>query len=234
MREQKILDEHKASEPWSWQGIHANQFVFMGLIALMLYPAFYLLSGNWGEAGLVVGLIVAFCLEHSAKAQTALRKRISAEQDSEWMIVINDVPVGTIQDTHYAKIRLNVFMDSRVYLLQALNIMRVFLGRIVFSLYINIPAIVFWVFIALYIADSNNLNKILELFQKVSSKDILQYLEFFSLMLYCFLLISIGFYRMIGIEKFGLKNCFSEEIDKRVRKYCNVVADGKIHLQNVD
>jgi hypothetical protein len=51
-----------------------------------------------------------------------LQTRLSEKRDMKWMVRVNDIPVGELDDEHIARISLDALLDARNYVAQAAHV----------------------------------------------------------------------------------------------------------------
>lgn len=73
-----------------------------------------------------------------------LRERATQKGGVQWHVEINQVHCGTINDTELARIRLEVFGDTRIYLLQGLAWL-IELAKMLAQFLLALPTALFWV-----------------------------------------------------------------------------------------
>ncbi|ENE6639025.1 hypothetical protein ABNR98_004434 [Salmonella enterica] len=198
------------------------------LSILITYPLFAIFFG-WFFSGIMIITWICILIVKLPSHLNELTSRMITESDRTWDIEINRVKVGTIKDSHYATIRLNAFANKKCYYAQAINIYSVIFNIFIYCCKI-IPLIIFWIGVIYAMLSPNSLDTITAISHmtpnevKQVSGIIWDYCSLIMLMI-----IAFHYFRSLKLQ-FGFRNCFSEEIVLKLRKYCQTATVGEIIL----
>lgn len=210
-----------------------QSLVLQALVALPLYLALHVITGNWLIAGALAGMLVAFGNQQRRNYVLNLRKRFSEPKPVEWTVNINDVKVGTISDSELAAINLQVLKKPRNYAAQISNS-----GRVIFRVfdycYAAIPVTVFWIAVALAIASPEIFYEIVTGIQKSGAAAIAAAAVAGFKFLGLLMVMVLAGHVIFGFSRFGFINHFAQATNEIVRKRCGVPTEGNMVLVRED
>lgn len=141
-------------------------------------------------------------------------------------VIINDVTVGEISDDELNEIQSLGFVDKRIYIKQAMNTLWVIFKGFD-TLLLTLPAMVFWLFIAIAVFNPEAIAEFIAHVQKTpiqtvikEALDILLTFWFLGWMLQCVILKRVP----------GFSNKFREATFSEIRRKLDLRLDGQIRL----
>lgn len=158
--------------------------------------------------------------------------------DVVWQVVLNDVPVGNIDDAQYASILKNCLYNPGLYWKQTLNMGRVLLNVVLYG-YKAIPIGMFWIAVAMAVLIPDAFAQMMQSFQTLDALGTAALLtQAVSTMASGLVLVGVWYFFSIflmGTTKnaslFGFQNCFDEAAAKAIRQHCAVPAEGVLELR---
>lgn len=211
----------------SWKGMKESRYR-MAAFWLTYLPMWWFFGSPYLAGPAALALLFAADHMH-AKYMRALAARIEAKDSFAWDVEVNQVKVGSIPDADYALIRHRVFSDVRVYVAQAVNLLRVALNSFDYC-YRAIPLGIFWVGVALAIFSPETISSVLAALQHATPSDMRNAVGTAGSMLAIMMMVSVAFHWMFGLSRFGFINRFDDAVGRAVRKHCGVAAEGSIVL----
>ena len=163
------------------------------------------------------------------KHDASLTKRIEADDQITFDVLMNGVKVGSVTDAEYATMERFVFRDLYVSVQQSFfNVVRIAFS-VLDKLILTVPVMCFWgaLFVAIYEPESfSEITR--EILNTTVSQLPLAIRPILSVVVSVFVLtvIVIGF---LG-ARFGYRNYYREAIDRRLRFHCETPAEGTICL----
>jgi hypothetical protein len=205
---------------------------FLGLIAALFFTGLYGPPQNgWCFLTVVVVLTAIFGVGFSVLAgryDAKLTQRIATPTASSWDVVLNDVKLGSVTDAEYAEIQQRVFRDGRVAGEQFLNLLHVALraaGRFV----LLIPFLFFWAAIALFLFSPDSVSTVVQVLQKGDPVMLAKTTEAFLRLVFTVMAMAMLITSVCGLD-FGFRDCYSEGINRRLRRHFKTHATGNMHL----
>lgn len=211
----------------SWSRIKGLRYEIAAFIPL--YIVLSVALSSWYIGGAFAGAIVTILRNLRDRYISALTTRIESKADVLWDVKVNDVMVGTINDADYAAMRLRAFNDPRIYIAQAMNLLRVAYNSFEYC-FRAIPLGVFWIGVALAVFSPDTISSVLADLQKATVGDIQHAVSMAGSVLVLMMTLSVAFHWAFGLSRFGFVNRFDEAIGTSVRKHCTVAAEGSIVL----
>lgn len=196
------------------------------VIVLMVYPLTYLITGNWFFAGCVSGVLSGLLTLIRDRYIQSLQRRILKIDNIDWDVTLNGVKIGTMKDSHYAQIKLQVHNDHRNYIAQAFNMGKVVLKSID-CLYLNIPIAVFWLLIGVALISPETFSSIYIEAQKAKPDAIVSVLKAGAQAFGLFSIVIVFLAATIG-ARFGYVNCFDKATTTALRTHFHQAAEGDI------
>ena len=194
----------------------------LGAITALTVILVPLMGTAGGVLAGVVGTVLALQRRFHLDRLDARSKASNPAND--WDVESGGVAVGKISDSDYARICHQVYGDWTRYLLQVREILRMSF-RMIDSLLIVIPAIVFWCVVGMAMAAPDMLVTIIRDVGAASLGEVISAMKpFMSL----FILTTIGVAPFFG--RFRPVNVFHEEIIEQVRRHVGVAACGRLTL----
>jgi hypothetical protein len=216
-------------ESLSWSRLKELRLGYDLAAFFPLYILFSWFFTDWLAGGAFAGLAVAAARELHSRYAQALAARVEANEGPAWDVEVNQVAVGTITDGDYALIRLRVFSDVRVYISQALNVLRVAVNSFDYC-YRAVPLGIFWIGIALAVFSPETIGSVVTALRAATAANIKEAVSTASTALAVMMVLSVGLHWAFGVSRFGFINRFGEAIGTAVRKHCGVAAEGSIVL----
>lgn len=198
------------------------------VIILMVYPLTYLITGDWFFAVCVSGVLSGLLTLIRDRYIQSLQKRILKIDNIDWDVTLNGVKIGTMKDSHYAQIKLQVLNDHRNYIAQVFNMGKVVLKAIDY-LYLNIPIAVFWLLIGIALISPETLSSIYIEAQKTKPDEIASVLKVGAQAFGLFSVVILFFVAMIG-ARFGYVNYFDKATTTALRTHFHQAAEGDISM----
>ena len=160
----------------------------------------------------------------------SLRYRTSAASGmGPWLVQMNDVEVGRVEDADYAQMRLDVANDPRVYFAQLGNVIRGAFN-VLSSGYTAVPIFAFWVLLALAVVSPTTLVDWLATERALSPSELAASITTGATLLATSLLLTVVFCQVLGLSSFGFTNCFNAAVGRLVRQRLGVMAAGNLVL----
>jgi len=176
----------------------------------------------------VMGLLVLLGGIHIKKYLVQLRGRMAGDQALTWVVSMNDVEIGTITDAQYATMWQSVLFDRQVLLEQFLNFVKVAWVITCKTFYV-VPFIFFWLVVFAALSDPESYTAIMQDLLKADAAPI----RLMVIICISFAVVAHAFAAVLG-DMCGFKNHYDAAMHRRVRLFCNVVAEGYIRLQRED
>jgi hypothetical protein len=151
----------------------------------------------------------------------------------EWDVQVNEVKVGTYSDANYARLRMEVFTDHRVYIAQLAN-----LGwcasKILDSLFVGLPVSFFWVVVLSVVVVPDQAIDVLRQLQTLTPAQIVvgvqSVLWIVPVIAFLYVFVSV----MATGAKFGFVNRFAERCDESLRRIKGVPTVGRMSLMRYE
>lgn len=187
------------------------------------------LLGSPFVMGVFAALIVIGGNEVRLRYIGALDRRMTAVDGPVWDIELNQVKVGMISDGEYAAIRRKCFSDQRLYVAQALNLLRVGLNAFDYC-YRAIPLGLFWVIAAVATFSPDTIATVLAELHKAGPDAIQGAVGNAARLLVLVMFMAVFAHWVLGLSRFGYIDRFDEATGAALRKHCKVAAEGSIVL----
>ncbi|HFX1228566.1 TPA: hypothetical protein ACV5IO_005628 [Pseudomonas aeruginosa] len=175
-----------------------------------------------------LAFVFGYGLERKRKGFLA---RIAEDRPTAYTVILNDVQVGTLRDAEYARMQLAVMDDIRVFGAQVLNAGRVILNM-AGKLLVAVPFVVFWLFAGAALFSPESFTDSVASLKNADPQALLGAIR---TMLHVALMVSTltaGVMLVMG-QSFGFKNLYAAAIHSRLRRHCNMPAEGDIVLVGV-
>jgi hypothetical protein len=206
-------------------------------------------STNWGTTAflvcLTIGLFAALSAIGHLTVRTALvaigatalidigrrmkiselQTRLSEKRDMKWMVRVNDIPVGELDDEHIARISLDALLDARNYVAQATHVTK-FLIRFALVLFIAVPCSLVWIGAASALFAPAALASALH---SISGADLSNMMSTLGMIVLEFSTIFFGTW-IVFAGRIGFKDAFAEDRSRRLRVMTNTSAVGSVTL----
>jgi hypothetical protein len=174
-----------------------------------------------GAAGTILAMQLRFYL-------ASLDARIThRQQDIEWTVACNGVPVGSISDAEYAGICRRVYGNWRLYWLQARAYSRPFI-RLVAGIFTGIPLLAFWGAVGVLLAAPEVFAATMHELSKMTASQTAATLKAMSPAV---ALYACGIAAAIGI--FRTTNEFDQATAAEIGQHLGVVVYGRLSLISV-
>jgi hypothetical protein len=171
-------------------------------------------------AGLL--LLIAFFADVARKAEAR------DDGDGTWEVMLNGVSVGTISGAAYVAIKRDVYRDPRNALDQAANVGSAGV-TILRKHFIGVPVTLFWCALAIKLGMPDAGAKFFDALAHATRPELAAAVGP-MLLLYVFCLaLVLGGAVSFGAD-LGLRNCYSEAINARLRLHCKTPAVGDLQL----
>lgn len=212
----------------NWKDLQPGEIVAGASVAAVVVLVIGMLS-NW-----LVGATCGLASWYSVvvlhrRCVSDLTDRAASADGVMWNIVLNGVKVGTISDEDYAVIRLKVLTDWRNYIAQLLNLGRVAM-RILISLFIALPALVFWCAVVVTFFTPDALAYILIELRAATPTQITDATRVAMHVLALLGIMTIGFNAIRG-ERYGYVDQYGEVTTLLLRRHIGVAANGTLVLE---
>lgn len=212
----------------NWKDLDRGDLI-SGFFAAAIFVGVFGVLNNW-LSGFLFGLITFYATATTRHVYVAaLRKRVDSTDSVIWDVLLNDVKVGTIPDSHYAAIRLKVFTDLRNYVSQMLN-----LGCVAMCianwLFIALPITVFWCVIAAVIVAPDTLAIVMNELRSATSAQLGDYARMCIWMLVFVGVLSAFVNASLTGARYGFVNRFSEDTNRSLRHRLHIAAEGDLEL----
>lgn len=208
------------------------------LNALMAVIAALVSICLFGTYGGVLGLLTVVVLAAAFgaginyltnKHEARLRKRIEADVQITFDVLMNGVKVGSVTDAEYATMERFVFRDLYVSVQQSFfNVVRIAFS-VLDKLIIAVPVMCFWgfIFVAVYAPESFS-----EISRELLNADVTQLSSEIRPILSVVVSVAVLTVFVMGFlgARFGYRNYYREAIDRRLRFHCETPAEGTICL----
>lgn len=217
---------HQLREAVTWEsvkGLRHHLVVFL----LVLLPLWWLIGSHFLALFLAAAFMLV-CDYFQAKFITALKVRTTSKNTRTWVMLVNRVQVGFIEDVKYAQIQYKVFSDPNVYFKQAFNLVYVLSKMLSYSLRGMVESL-FGLAIVLALFSPENWVNAVSAIQNATADSVQNTALGFTplFLIFAIMLCSIRF--ALG-SAFGFVNYFDDAICKGIRKHCGVAAKGSITL----
>ena len=163
---------------------------------------------------------------HSLSVRS-LVARVEAKDGPLWDVKVNDVAVGTIPDADYASIRLGVLCNVRIYVAQAMNLLRVAVNVLEGSI-LAIGRGILWIGVCLVVFSPETISSVLSALEGATADDVRHAVSMAAPVI--IMAISVG--NAVSQSRFGFIDRFDEATGNAIRKYCSVAAEGSIVLSS--
>lgn len=173
--------------------------------------------------------LAGFVFHALIRYNNALESRINAGGDGpEWLVQVNGVTVGQINDSDHAAIRRTVFLDARTYAAQLLNLGNVAI-RAVDYLFLAIPLSAFWLVIGCFFFSPETFSEAAWALQNMTTPQAVSAVPILLRILAMVSIMVIVFHVVFG-RGFGFVNRFEQECSARVRRFVECPAEGNVSL----
>ena len=178
-----------------------------------------------GIVGWVSALLVGTLATIGYRVRMAeFQTRVEAKEGGQWSVEIDGISVALLDDRQYAMTCLSVYGDVRLHVKQLLALSAPFI-KMVEILLKTIPAVTFWVVLAMLLVSPNTMQETLVELSKINAADLAQFIKATGpglFMFYALLMLAIGAVRF--------HNVFDEVIAYRVRRHTGITANGRMSL----
>nr|CAC79177.1 hypothetical protein 25.6 kDa [uncultured bacterium] len=209
-------------------------------IAAVASVTFNLLTTDYSERGalsMVLSLVLSAALSGlfvlgvqllAARHAETYKRRITENKPTTWKVWLNNVPIGTLSDSEYAAVQLEVFQDARPFLGQLANTAHValtFAGKLL----VAVPLFLFWLFVGAAIVTPESCTETLHALQTASTADVQAFVRLLMTTIATAAIIFVGLMIIVG-SRFGFKNHFAAAVADRLRERFNTPAQGDVFV----
>ncbi|HHW2631433.1 TPA: hypothetical protein ACUUA8_005248 [Pseudomonas aeruginosa] len=175
-----------------------------------------------------LAFVFAYGLE---RKREGFRVRVAEDRPTTYTVILNDVQVGTLRDAEYARMQLAAMDDLRVFVAQVLNIARVVLNM-AGKLLVAVPFIVFWLFAGAALFSPESFTDSVASLKNADPQALLGAVRTMLSVAFTVSTLTAGLMLLMG-QSFGFKNLYAAAIHGRLRRHCNMPAEGEIVLVGV-
>lgn len=214
----------------TWHEVAGAAAVLLLLLPLaLIHPEpvqglfLWLLAGAW---------VTRLIRLHLERYRSALRTRAATISSPRWSIAINDVPVATLSDAHYAALRLDAFNDPRLYLYQAVTHCQQLAGTLLHVLYYALPGFLLWGAVVLAVVEPEVFATSLRELGKLSAQDAARLIGQSLptvLAIACGVSLFVWQLKLMGAPSM-LLNRFEDAVQLRIRQLFRVPAEGSLTM----
>lgn len=181
-------------------------------------------------AGGLVGFVVALVTAIGRQRQrAALQARIDNPAALHWDVVVNNVRVGALSDAHYARLEKAVLDDWRLYLAQAVNLVKVVV-RTAEMLIFAVPVTLFWLGLAMAVFDPTDAAAVVQGLRTASPGEIVAVVAHWAPAGLIWAVVLMSMFALLASPRLGYENKFQAELGEAVRRRLRVVAVGRMML----
>jgi hypothetical protein len=205
---------------------------FLGLIFALFITAMCGLPQNgWCCLAVILGLAVVFggglhVVAHHYDDK--LNRRIAQATSQRWVVVLNDVKLGTVSDAEYAAMQQRVLRDGRVAGEQFLNLCHVAL-RIVSRLFVLVPFVLFWTAVVFYLTSPDTVASVILAAQKADVTMIASAARMLFQWVSVFASSALVVMAASGLD-IGVRDCYSIAVHRELRRHFKTPALGEMRL----
>ncbi|HBP5913461.1 TPA: hypothetical protein L5732_005274 [Pseudomonas aeruginosa] len=175
-----------------------------------------------------LAFVFAYGLE---RKREGFRVRVAEDRPTTYTVILNDVQVGTLRDAEYARMQLAAMDDVRVFVAQVLNVARVVLNM-AGKLLVAVPFIVFWLFAGAALFSPESFTDSVAALKNADPQALLGAVRTMLSVAFTVSTLTAGLMLLMG-QSFGFKNLYAAAIHSRLRRHCNMPAEGEIVLVGV-
>lgn len=210
-----------------WQYLRKNPYLGPSLIGMNLVLS-WLTHGSMLIA-LIVSVVIGACWSAFDLYLQRLKNRISAKEGPLWIVHVNDVEVGQIEDRHYAAIQLQAYKDARIYMAQGINVASVFFNGL-WAILRVVPTLAFWLSIAAMVIAPAEVAQAIKSLQEATTQDLAHWLESFGAVSMGLMAMTLCVLWAINPSSLGGVDHFEAFINSALRRHCRVPAQGTVSL----
>lgn len=168
-----------------------------------------------------LAFVFAYGLE---RKREGFRVRVAEDRPTTYTVILNDVQVGTLRDAEYARMQLAAMDDLRVFVAQVLNMA----GKLL----VAVPFIVFWLFAGAALFSPESFTDSVASLKNADPQALLGAVRAMLSVAFTVSTLTAGLMLLMG-QSFGFKNLYAAAIHSRLRRHCNMPAEGEIVLVGV-
>ncbi|QPN17990.1 hypothetical protein I5U70_32775 (plasmid) [Pseudomonas aeruginosa] len=188
-----------------------------------------------GTVALIFAALAFLVIYRLRRKREEFQARIAEDRPTTYTVILNDVQVGTLRDAEYARMQLAAMDDLRVFVAQVLNVARVVLNM-AGKLLVAVPFIVFWLFAGAALFSPESFTDSVASLKNADPQALLgavrTMLSLAFTVSFTVSTLTAGLMLLMG-QSFGFKNLYAAAIHSRLRRHCNMPAEGEIVLVGV-
>ncbi|WP_319718868.1 hypothetical protein [Pseudomonas aeruginosa] len=184
-----------------------------------------------GTVALIFAALAFLVIYRLRRKREEFQARIAEDRPTTYTVILNDVQVGTLRDAEYARMQLAAMDDLRVFVAQVLNVARVVLNM-AGKLLVAVPFIVFWLFAGAALFSPESFTDSVASLKNADPQALLGAVRTMLSLAFTVSTLTAGLMLLMG-QSFGFKNLYAAAIHSRLRRHCNMPAEGEIVLVGV-
>ncbi len=166
------------------------------------------------------------------KRDAHLVKRMEDTAPAVWDVRMSGVSIGAVTDAQYASMQRHAFHDKRNAAAQLLNMAHVLL-TVLRAVFIGTPLTIFWLMVMLALFKPQALTDIVQGFHQAGAAAAGACVLALLPIGVSLTVTALIFMSMWGFS-FGYRNRYGEEVNRMLRRHCNMPAEGDVHLWQGD
>lgn len=159
----------------------------------------------------------------------SLKKRVQQVNPAQWIVHVNDVRVGQINDAQYAAIQLAAYTSPFIWARQIANVATM-IWRVIFTMVRVAPMLFFWLAVAALVFAPDEASQAFHALSQSNPQELKLFLSRLGLAFSILMVMTVPVCMAVSPETFGLADYFDEAIAEQLRLKCNQATKGRVAL----